>query len=140
MKAIGCHIIAELSHCNPETLTDLELIKDIMVRAVLEAKAEIKETAFHRFTPQGVSGVVVIAESHLSIHTWPELGYAAVDVYTCGEHTEPWNACNYLAEKLEAKDVLVSEMKRGMPNSRNYFSHVFSKTHLTGGMKVVQSA
>lgn len=140
MKAIGCHIIAELSHCNPETLTDLELIKDIMVRAALEAKAEIKETAFHRFTPQGVSGVVVIAESHLSIHTWPELGYAAVDVYTCGEHTEPWNACNYLAEKLEAKDVLVSEMKRGMPNSRNYFSHVFSKTHLTGGMKVVQSA
>lgn len=140
MKAIGCHIIAELSHCNPETLTDLELIKDIMVRAALEAKAEIKETAFHRFTPQGVSGVVVIAESHLSIHTWPELGYAAVDVYTCGEHTEPWNACNYLAEKLEAKDVSISEIKRGMQNSRNYFSHVFSKTHLTGGLKVVQSA
>ncbi len=140
MKAIGCHIIAEFSHCNPETLTDLNLIKDIMVKAALEAKAEIKETAFHRFTPQGVSGVVVIAESHLAIHTWPELGYAAIDIYTCGETTDPWAACRFVADHLEAQDLSISEVKRGMSNSRGYFSHAFSKTHITGGLKVVQSA
>lgn len=140
MKAIGCHIIAEFSHCNPETLTDLAMVKDIMVRAALEAKAEIKETAFHKFTPQGVSGVVVIAESHLAIHTWPELGYAAIDIYTCGNTTDPWKACYYVAERLSAQDLSVSEVKRGIANSRGYFSHSFSKTHIAGGTQVVQSA
>ncbi|MDQ7821950.1 MAG: adenosylmethionine decarboxylase [Candidatus Eremiobacteraeota bacterium] len=140
MKAIGCHILAELSHCNKDSLCDVAGIKDIMVRAALEAKAEIRETAFHKFSPYGVSGVVVIAESHLSIHTWPELGYAAIDIYTCGDTTEPWRACYFIAEKLDAQDISVSEVKRGIPNSRGYFSHAFSKTHMPGGLKVVQSA
>ena len=140
MKAIGCHIIAEFSHCDSDILTDLTLIKEIMVNAALTAKAEVKETAFHRFTPQGVSGVVVIAESHLAIHTWPELGYAAIDIYTCGDSTDPWAACNYVAERLNAGDLSISEVKRGIANSRGYFSHAFSKTHISGGLQVVQSA
>ena len=66
-----------------------------MVNAALEAGAEVRELVFHKFSPQGVSGVVVISESHLAIHTWPELGYAAVDVFTCGEKVNPWDACNF---------------------------------------------
>ena len=64
------------------------------------------ESAFHRFEPQGVSGTVILAESHLSIHTWPEKGYAAMDFYTCGDHTDPWLACEYAAQTLGAKSVL----------------------------------
>ena len=130
MKAMGCHIIAEMSHCSEDILSDLSKIKDIMVKAALEAKAIIKETAFHRFMPQGVSGVVVIAESHLSIHTWPELGYAAVDVYTCGEKTQPNKACEYLAKYLGAKDVSITEIKRGLPNSSNSFTHIISRSNV----------
>ncbi len=140
MKAMGCHIIAEMSHCNEDILSDLSKIKDIMVKAALEAKAIIKETAFHRFMPQGVSGVVVIAESHLSIHTWPELGYAAVDVYTCGEKTKPNKACEYLAKYLGAKDVSITEIKRGLPNSSNSFTHIISRSNVSGGDQIVQSA
>lgn len=140
MKALGCHIIAELSHCNKRALSDIALVKDIMVRAALEAKAQIKEIALHKFSPQGVSGVIVIAESHLSIHTWPETGYAAIDIYTCGDTTDPWRACHFLAEKLEAQDVWFSEVKRGMPTNKGYFYHEISRSHVSGGVKVVQNA
>jgi len=84
-----------------------------MVNAALEAGAEVREVVFHKFSPQGVSGVVVISESHLAIHTWPELGYAAVDVFTCGEKVNPWEACNFVAEAFGAGYVKAQEITRG---------------------------
>jgi S-adenosylmethionine decarboxylase len=107
-------VLAEVHGCRFEILNDIKKVQDIMVNAALEAGAEIRELVFHKFSPQGVSGVVVISESHLAIHTWPELGYAAVDVFTCGEKVNPWDACNYLAEKFGAEYVNASEVKRGM--------------------------
>jgi len=82
------------------------------------------ETAFHRFQPHGVSGVVVIAESHLSIHTWPETGYAAMDFYTCGDHTDPWKACEYAARMLGASSMRTTEVKRGIEAGKGQFTHV----------------
>lgn len=113
MHALGRHILAEFYGCNPAVLNDVAKVKRAMVDAALEAGAEVREVAFHKFSPQGVSGVVVISESHLAIHTWPELGYAAVDVFTCGDTVDPWDACQYLVENLEASDVEASEVKRG---------------------------
>ena len=95
-----------------------------MVAAAKEANAEILKVAFHRFKPQGVSGVVVIAESHLSIHTWPESGYAALDFYTCGDHTDPWRACEFAAKKLGARSMLTTEVKRGIASTNGHFTHV----------------
>ncbi|MEM1008402.1 MAG: adenosylmethionine decarboxylase, partial [Myxococcota bacterium] len=69
--------------------------------------------AFHPFFPQGVSGVVVIAESHLTIHTWPELGYAAIDVFTCGDEAYPEKACQYLLEHFKCQRHTLQELKRG---------------------------
>ena len=114
MQSLGRHVLAEVHGCRFEILNDIKRVQDIMVNAALEAGAEIRELVFHKFSPQGVSGVVVISESHLAIHTWPELGYAAVDVFTCGEKVNPWDACNYLAEKFGAEYVNASEIKRGM--------------------------
>jgi len=111
MKALGRHILAEIYDCDANILNDRELIEEIMVKAALEAGAEVREVAFHKFSPQGVSGVVVISESHLTVHTWPELGYAAVDVFTCGEKVNPWDACNYIAESFKAKHMTASEVK-----------------------------
>lgn len=127
MKALGTHIIVELSDCNPQVLSDVDQVTDILVTAAKQANAEVLQTAFHRFTPQGVSGVVVIAESHLSIHTWPEYGYAAMDIYTCGDHTDPWKACRYAAEKFQAKQMLTTEVRRGLPDDAGVYSHVVAK-------------
>lgn len=114
MQSLGRHVLAEVHGCRFEILNDIKKVQDIMVNAALEAGAEIRELVFHKFSPQGVSGVVVISESHLAIHTWPELGFAAVDVFTCGEKVNPWDACNYLAERFGAEYVNASEVKRGM--------------------------
>jgi S-adenosylmethionine decarboxylase len=127
LNALGTHIIVELSECEPSILSDVDKVTNILVRAAKEANAEVLQTAFHRFNPQGVSGVVVIAESHLSIHTWPEYGYAAMDIYTCGDHTDPWKACRFAAEQFQAKQMLTTEVRRGMPDEAGVFSHVVGK-------------
>ena len=126
MKALGTHIVCELSGCNAALLTDVDAVATMMEQAALEANATPITKAFHRFQPQGVSGVVVIQESHLSIHTWPEAGYAAMDFYTCGDHTDPWLACEYAAKQLQATSVLATELKRGIEKSGGEFTHVLS--------------
>ena len=114
MNILGRHILAEIYGCSADILNDAGKIEKIMVESALEAGAEVREVAFHKFSPQGVSGVVIISESHLTIHTWPELGYAAVDVFTCGERVNPWDSCNYLAEKFSSEHMTATEVKRGL--------------------------
>ncbi len=132
MKALGTHIVCELSGCDPVTLTDVDAVRDMMIGAAEAARATVMEVAFHRFQPQGVSGVVVLAESHISIHTWPELRYAAMDFYTCGEHTDPWLACEYAANALRAQSTITSEVKRGVLQSNDgRFTHLLTRDHDT---------
>ncbi len=113
MNSLGRHVLAELYDCSPSLLNDIKKVEAIMVRAALEAGAEVREVVFHQFSPQGVSGVVVISESHLTIHTWPELGYAAVDVFTCGDTVDPWVSCNYIKKHFLAQKMTGREIKRG---------------------------
>ncbi len=114
MNALGRHVLAEMYGCEPRSLDDVETVQRIMVDAAVKAGAEVREVAFHKFSPQGVSGVVVISESHLAVHTWPEFGYAAVDVFTCGEKVDPWDAVNAIASWFKSEQVTASEMKRGV--------------------------
>jgi S-adenosylmethionine decarboxylase len=112
--ALGRHILCEAYGCDPEVLNNRNLVEAIMVEAALTAGAEVREVAFHKFSPQGISGVVVISESHLTIHTWPELGYAAIDVFTCGDAVDPWNAVEYLTGHFGAQNTACSEIRRGV--------------------------
>jgi len=114
VHALGTHLLVELKGCNVKILNDLKRIEDALVSAAKEAKATIVETYFHKFSPFGISGVVVIAESHLSIHTWPEYGYAAVDIFTCGDTLQPAVAAAFLINKLQSKNPSIMEVKRGM--------------------------
>jgi S-adenosylmethionine decarboxylase proenzyme len=87
-----------------------------MVGAAKHAKATIVDVVFHAFSPHGISGVIVIQESHLTIHTWPEYNFASIDIYTCGNKVNPWKAYNYLVKNFKAKNVTALEMKRGVLN------------------------
>jgi len=113
-NSLGRHVLAEIYGCSAEILNDIHQDEKIMVKAALVAGAEIREVAFHKFSPQGVSGVVVISESHLAIHTWPELGYAAVDVFTCGDTVDPWVSCNHIKQEFGAQRMEAKEVKRGV--------------------------
>ena len=114
MHALGTHLLVELRECNSKTLNDLKKVQEILVMAARVAKATIIETSFHKFSPFGISGVVVIAESHLTIHTWPEYGYAAVDIFTCGDTLQPEVAADYLVDKFHSKSPSIVEMRRGL--------------------------
>ncbi|HDJ50739.1 MAG TPA: adenosylmethionine decarboxylase [Thermoprotei archaeon] len=114
MKALGRHMIVELYGCNGQALNDVKLIAKMLKEATEAANATILSVQVHPLTPQGVSGVVVLAESHISIHTWPELGYASLDIYTCGEHTKPERALEVIREYLNPKNVNIVELKRGV--------------------------
>jgi S-adenosylmethionine decarboxylase len=113
MKALGKHLMAEFYDCNVDSLNNVESVEENMKNAALIAGACIVDSSFHQFSPYGVSGVVVISESHLSIHTWPEYQYAAVDVFTCGEHVDPWEAFDYLKKVFGAQRFLIDEYQRG---------------------------
>ena len=114
MQALGRHLLLELFDCDPEALNSLDVVKGTMVEAAKRAQATIVDVVFHEFNPFGISGVVVIAESHLAIHTWPEYRYAAVDVFSCGEMLRPQVAVDYLVEQLGAARASVVELQRGV--------------------------
>ena len=113
MNVLGRHLMIELRDCNRELLDDLDYIKDAMTRAAEEVGAHIVGESFHRFHPQGVTGILAIAESHICIHTWPEHGYAAADIFTCGTSFEPRKAAQVLIDRVESKEPSVTELERG---------------------------
>jgi len=117
LKTLGQALTVEFYDCNRDLLDNVETVEQLLKEAAIEAKATIVNSVFHRFNPFGVSGVVVIAESHLAIHTWPEYGYAAIDIFTCGTTVDPWVACHYLKEKFQAGHYEAQETRRGLLES-----------------------
>ena len=122
MIALGRHIIAELYNCDLEKIDDVSFVEKVMLEAADESGATVINSTFHHFSPFGVSGVIVIQESHFSIHCWPEYGFASLDIYTCGDSVDPWIAYAFLKEKFEASHGSTMELNRGqshlMPTSR----------------------
>ncbi len=114
MQALGRQILVEYYDCNSDIINDVAQIESILLEATRRSQASIISHNFHKFSPHGVSGTVVIAESHVAIHTWPEYGYAAVDIFTCGETIDPWIIQEYIKESFQSGNVSSMEMKRGM--------------------------
>jgi S-adenosylmethionine decarboxylase len=112
-NVLGHHMLVEFYNCNRDALDDVAGVERDMNEAARACGATIVQSSFHRFEPWGVSGVVVISESHLAIHTWPEYGYASVDLYTCGDDIQSNIAYEYLKEKLQAQSAEIQMLKRG---------------------------
>jgi S-adenosylmethionine decarboxylase proenzyme len=116
LSNLGRHLLAEFYDCNSNLLNNCALIEEMMETAAVRCGATVVQKNFHMFNPYGVSGVVIIAESHLAIHTWPEHGYAAVDLFTCGDNCDPEVAYDYLRQELRAGSAIYTELKRGLFN------------------------
>ena len=104
----GRHLILDLYDCDPEILNDYEGLEQIMLAGLSLSKANVLRIIGEHFKPQGVTLLALLAESHCSIHTWPEIGYCAIDLYTCGDKTKTHKAAEFLKHKLKAK---ISEEK-----------------------------
>ncbi len=110
---LGHHLIIDLFNCNTEKLKYVGVVEEIMLRAAQAAHATVVSHEFHQFNPTGVSGAVILAESHIAIHTWPEIdGYCAIDIFTCGK-TNNFAALDLLKAEFEAKGSLVVDLDRG---------------------------
>ncbi len=110
---LGSQVVLDLYECETGHLDDLAWVKTTVVNAARAAGATIVEAVFHKFAPWGISGVVVIAESHLAIHIWPEHRYAAVDVFTCGESVQMDVATALLAREFRSKRPVQRRFTRG---------------------------
>lgn len=111
--ALGTHVIADLYGISPTVLNDLPFLESLVLQLVEDSGAIILDSRFRRFQPQGVTGIVIVAESHFSFHTWPEHSYMAVDYFTCGTKIDPLQMVNALIRKLEPSIVSVDVKKRG---------------------------
>jgi len=118
LNALGKHLLLELKDCDKEVLNDISFLRSALLTAASECGATVLGESFHQFSPQGVSGVVIIAESHLFIHTWPEYGYAAADIFTCGNSVHPEKAVEVLMRKLGSQNHSLVEVRRGILDSQ----------------------
>ena len=118
LEALGKHVILELHDCDRKCLSNCEFLRATLLEACRRAGATILGNSFHVFSPyNGVSGVIIIAESHLSIHTWPEYSYAAVDIFACGNSLHPERAVEFMVHELKAGNHSIIELERGIINS-----------------------
>ena len=120
------HLLLELYRCDKEKLNDESFLRCALNRAAKLAKATVLNLISNRFEPQGVTAIVLLAESHISIHTWPESDYSAVDIFTCGQSMLPELASQYLIEALKAEEHFLRVINRNPPKK------VFMQTRKVG--------
>ena len=113
-EALGVHILLEFHGCPSHIIEDSDKVKEIFLEAARISRAHIVDSLFHKFNPHGVSGIIVIAESHFAVHTWPEYGYASIDLFSCSKDIDFESAIQCLKENLKPKTVSTVELKRGV--------------------------
>ncbi|WP_019815493.1 adenosylmethionine decarboxylase [Saccharomonospora saliphila] len=109
----GKHVLAELDDIEPDLLDDETFLRSTLASTLTDAGATVCEVIAHRFEPQGVTVLAMLAESHASVHTYPEIGAVFVDVFTCGERADPERAVRLLADALGTRSVSMSTVQRG---------------------------
>ncbi len=110
-KYAGVHLIAEFWH--GKTIEENKKIREILIQAAKEANNTPLKVAIHRFSPHGITGVILLAESHIALHSWPEFNYLAIDIFTCGNKSTPYKSLGYLKKKFRPKKIVIKIIKRG---------------------------
>lgn len=124
-ETIGRHYIVEASGCDSKIIGSVEKVQQILVKAAEVAGAQVWSISFSKLPPHGVSGVVVISESHISTHTWPEFGYVALDIYTCGKHVDPEKAVVFAVGAFGSSTSHITEITRGIDEGDLIYYHSF---------------
>lgn len=126
-KALGTHLLLEMFGCDPNSLRDQKIVERILIESAEKSNAKIVGVFFHQFQPYGVSGAVIIEESHFTVHTWPEHGFAAVDLFFCAEDVDSEKAIEVLRRGFKAKQINVIEVKRGLLLDVENFNSQYSE-------------
>lgn len=114
LDALGCNIFADMYGCDASVLDDVEYLRTMMKEAAKRGNMTVVRTIFHRYEPQGITGIVVVKESHIAIHTWPEHAFASVDIFLCGNNSRPYEVLKYIESKLRPARVYTNSIERGL--------------------------
>lgn len=118
--ALGNHLIIECHGCDSELLKNTSKIEEILQQSALKANATVLHSYFHKFDQgEGVTGIIALAESHISVHTWPEHSYMAIDIFMCGD-CDPKISADYIFETIEMYEMQTSEIVRGVDYNSSY--------------------
>lgn len=117
---IGFHICADFYGCNGKMLDDYNFIKDTLLQAVKKSDMNLINLKLHKFQPHGLTGYALLSTSHLAIHTWSELNYASIDIYSCGEKEGVVNAFLFILSRLNPKNIMMKSFTRSMSDSSLY--------------------
>jgi S-adenosylmethionine decarboxylase len=112
MARLGIHLIADFFKCDTSVINNAESVEKIMTESVKISGATMIKPFFHRFSPQGISGIIVVAESHFAIHTWPEHSAAAVDIFSCGDFNY-FDALIYIKNSIKSEENSIMHIYRG---------------------------
>ena len=112
LKYAGVHLVADF--WNVESIESSEALKKVLIKAAKIANSTPLDISIHKFSPQGITGVVLLAESHIAIHSWPEYQYIAIDIFTCGEKSAPQKALDYLKKTFQPQKVEIKKIRRGI--------------------------
>lgn len=113
MDALGRHIIIDMWGCCKDIIGDVDLVRNILTHAAMTAKANLVDIVCHQFSPYGVTGVAILAESHISVHTWPEHEYAAADIFLCGKIINLQEAVLFISKAFMARKTSTLQLERG---------------------------
>jgi S-adenosylmethionine decarboxylase len=116
-KYAGIHLLADF--WSGKIIEDPKKLEKILIEAAKKAKNDPLEITIHKFNPQGITGVLLLAESHIAFHSWPEINYIGIDIFTCGEKAIPYRALGYLKKEFKPKKIEVREIKRGILGEEN---------------------
>jgi S-adenosylmethionine decarboxylase len=111
-KYAGVHLLADF--WSGKIIEDPQKLKKILIEAAKKSKNDPLEITIHKFNPQGITGVLLLAESHIALHSWPEINYIGVDIFTCGEKALPQKALEYLKKEFRPKKIEIKKIKRGV--------------------------
>lgn len=117
--SIGTHIVADFWF--GESIEKVETLKKLLLKAAKEANNTPLKVSIHKFSPRGITGVLLLSESHITFHTWPEIGYVAIDIFTCGKRAKPQKALQFFRKILKPKYLSIKTLKRGKAK-RTFFS------------------
>ena len=117
-KTVGVHLVVDAWKCPPALLDDPEKIRQTLINAVQIGRATLIDLCVHQFSPHGITATATLAESHIAIHTWPEYGYFAADLFFCGDG-DPHLAMDYISSTLQAGEIRMKKMTRGLNTSMN---------------------
>jgi len=113
----GKHLVLDMYECNATKINDPIFVDSVLTEASNKARSTLLNLKLHLFEPQGITGFALLAQSHISFHSWPETGYVAVDIYTCGQDTDPVEAVSYIIDQFQAERYSVNTLSRYSPGS-----------------------